>query len=79
MIERKIKFITPEQIMSFCSTCQKMQSDVDVVNLSNRHIKIDGKSIVGLMTIKLGMPMLLVVNGTDESLAEEKFAAYLTE
>ena len=56
-----------------------MQSDVDVVNLSNRHIKIDGKSIVGLMTIKLGMPMLLVVNGADESLAEEKFAAYLTE
>lgn len=65
--------------MSFCSTCQKMQSDVDVVNISNRHIKIDGKSIVGLMTIKLGMPMLLVVNGMDESLAEEKFAAYLTE
>ena len=65
--------------MSFCSTCQKMQSDVDVVNISKRHIKIDGKSIVGLMTIKLGMPMLLVVNGADESLAEEKFAAYLTE
>lgn len=66
--------------MSFCSTCQKMQSDVDVVNISNRHIKIDGKSIVGLMTIKLGMPCCWLVNGAEpESLAGGKFAAYLTE
>lgn len=51
MIEKKIKFVTPEQIMSFCAACQKMKSDIDVVNISNRHVRIDGKSIVGLMTI----------------------------
>ena len=79
MIEKKIKFVTPEQIMSFCAACQKLKSDVDVVNLSNRHVRIDGKSIVGLMTIKLGMPMMLVVSGEDEGPAEEKFSSYLTE
>lgn len=31
MIEKKIKFVTPEQIMSFCAACQKMKSDIDVV------------------------------------------------
>ena len=75
MIEKKIKFVTPEQIMSFCAACQKMKSDIDVVNISNRHVR----SIVGLMTIKLGMPMLLLVNGEDEGLVEEKFSSFLAE
>ena len=79
MIEKKIKFVTPEQIMSFCAACQKMKSDIDVVNISNRHVRIDGKSIVGLMTIKLGMPMLLLVNGEDEGLVEEKVSSFLAE
>ena len=61
------------------SACQKMKSDIDVVNISNRHVRIDGKSIVGLMTIKLGMPMLLLVNGEDEGLVEEKFSSFLAE
>lgn len=56
-----------------------MKSDIDVVNISNRHVRIDGKSIVGLMTIKLGMPMLLLVNGEDEGLVEEKFSSFLAE
>ena len=57
----------------------EIQSDTDVVNISNRHVRIDGKSIVGLMTIKLGMPMLLLVNGEDEGLVEEKFSSFLAE
>ena len=65
MIEKKIKFVTPEQIMSFCAACQKMKSDIDVVNISNRHVRIDG--------------MLLLVNGEDEGLVEEKFSSFLAE
>lgn len=79
MIEKKIKFSTPEQILSFCETCQKMKSDIDIVNMSNRHYRIDGKSIVGLMTIRLGMPMLLVVRGADEHVAHEKFQSLYLE
>ena len=40
---------------------------------------MDGKSIVGLRTIKLGMPMLLLVNGEDEWIVEEKFSSFLAE
>lgn len=79
MIEKKIKFVTPEQIISFCATSQKMKSDIDVVDLSNRYMRIDGKSIVGLMTLKLGMSMLLVVDGEDEGDVEDRFSSYLIE
>ena len=79
MIEKRIKFMTPEQILTFCATCQKMKSDIDVVNISNRHYKIDGKSMVGLMTLRLGMPLLLMVQGEDEHLAQEKFKSLYVE
>ena len=76
MVEKKIKFITSGQLMSFCDTCQKMKSDIDVNDMSNRNFRIDGKSILGLMSIKLGLPMRLVVNGEDEELANEYFTKY---
>lgn len=76
MVEKKIKFITSGQLMSFCDTCQKMKSDIDVTDMANRNFRIDGKSILGLMSIKLGLPMRLVVDGEDEYLAHEYFAKY---
>ncbi len=76
MVEKKIKFITSGQLMSFCDICQKMKSDIDVTDMSNRNFRIDGKSILGLMSIKLGLPMRLVVNGEDEDLAHEVFTNY---
>lgn len=79
MVERKIKFVTSGQLMSFCDTCQKMKSDIDVTDLSNRNFRVDGKSILGLMSIKLGMPMKLVVEGEDEEKADEYFANYISE
>ena len=53
MVEKKIKFITSGQLMSFCDT-----------------------SILGLMSIKLGLPMRLIVDGEDEDLANEYFTKY---
>ncbi len=47
MVEKKIKFITSGQLMSFCDTCQNMKSDIDVTDMSNRNFRIDGKSILG--------------------------------
>lgn len=76
MVEKKIKFVTPGQLLSFCAACQKMKSDIDVVQMTNRYDRIDGKSIVGLMTVKLGFPMLLHVSGEDEGLAQEYFSKY---
>lgn len=79
MIEKKIKFMTPEQILSFCAICQKMKSDIDVVSISNRYYRIDGKSIVGLMTIRIGTPMLLIVKGTDEEMVQKNFQSLYIE
>lgn len=79
MIEKKIKFMTSGQLMSFCNVCQKMKSDIDVTDITNRNFRIDGKSLLGLMSIKLGLPMRLVVNGEDEELAHQYFENYEME
>ena len=64
------------QIMSFCDTFQKLKYDVDVTAVSNRNYRIDGKSLLGLMSVKLGMPMKVEVSGDDEELAKECFARF---
>ena len=43
MIEKKIKLMSSGQILSFCKACQKLESDVDVTDMSNRNYQIDGK------------------------------------
>ena len=42
MIEKKIKLMSSGQILSFCKACQKLESDVDVTDMSNRNYQIDG-------------------------------------
>ena len=79
MIEKKIKFMTSGQLMSFCNVCQKMKSDIDVTDITNRNFRIDGKSLLGLMSIKLGITMRLVVTGEDEELAHQYFENYEME
>lgn len=79
MIEKRIKFMTSGQLMSFCNICQKMKSDIDVTDITNRNFRIDGKSLLGLMSIKLGLPMRLVVTGEDEELAHQYFMNYEME
>lgn len=79
MIEKRIKFMTSGQLMSFCNVCQKMKSDIDVTDITNRNFRIDGKSLLGLMSIKLGLPMRLVVTGEDEELAHQYFENYEME
>lgn len=78
MVEKKVKFMSAGQIMTFCNTCQKLKSDVDVTDMANRNYIIDGKSLMGLMSIKLGLPMrvVVVVNGQDEEEANECFFNY---
>ena len=44
MIEKKIKLMSSGQILSFCKACQKLESDVDVTDMSNRNYQIDGKT-----------------------------------
>ena len=76
MVEKKIRFLNTNDIINFCGICQKMQSDIDVGKLGERVSWIDGKSLMGLMTLKIGEKMKLVVNGEDEELSEHFFREY---
>lgn len=79
MVEKKIRFLNTNDIIKFCGACQKMQSDIDVGNLGDRMSWIDGKSLMGLMTLKIGEKMRLVVRGEDEGLSEDYFREYEVE
>lgn len=79
MFEMKVRFATPGQIKRFCSVCQKMTSDIDVVNVENPYDRIDGKSIIGLMTLELDVPFILQVSGDDEESAAEIFSEFAEE
>lgn len=76
MTEMKVTFETPEQIKHFCTICQKMEADIDVVNPANRYDRIDGKSIIGLMTMGLQKPLLVQVHGDNETKARELFREF---
>ena len=41
MIEKKIKLMSSGQILSFCKACQKLESDVDVTDMSNRNYPVN--------------------------------------
>ncbi len=52
--KRKIKLMSSGQILSFCKACQKLESDVDVTDMSNRNYQIDGKVPAGADVRKAG-------------------------
>ena len=58
MVQRNIRFMTTGQLMTFCNVCQKMNADITVKDVTGR-FEIDAKSIVGLMTIRMGEKMHL--------------------
>ena len=53
MVQKNIRFMTTGQLMTFCNVCQKMNADITVKDVTGR-FEIDAKSIVGLMTIRMG-------------------------
>ena len=76
MVKKTIRFMSSGQMLSFCKCCQNMKSDIDVSDTTGRHFRIDGKSLLGVMSIQLGLPVLLVIHGEDENLADEHFSKY---
>ena len=69
MVQRNIRFMTTGQLMTFCNVCQKMNADITVKDVTGR-FEIDAKSIVGLMTIRMGEKMHLLIEGEEEHLAD---------
>ena len=67
MVQKNIRFMTTGQLMTFCNVCQKMNADITVKDVTGR-FEIDAKSIVGLMTIRMGEKMHLLIEGEEEHL-----------
>jgi len=82
MVQRNIRFMTTGQLMTFCNVCQKMNADITVKDVTGR-FEIDAKSIVGLMTIRMGEKMHLLshsyrhlIEGEEEHLADSYFEKF---
>lgn len=76
MVRKTIRFMSSGQMLSFCKLCQSMKSDIDLSDTTSRRLRIDGKSLLGVMSIKLGLPVVMSIQGEDEYLAEEHFSKY---
>lgn len=76
MVERRIQFQSPDEIVEFCTICQGLEADVDVKGMELRNIQIDGKSLMGLLTIPLGEKLRMCVDGEEENQVDEYFSGY---
>ena len=60
-----VKFETPEQLVEFSRMCQKVEADTLIEDTVHKLI-IDGKSVMGMMTVTLNQRLIFVVDGSDE-------------
>ena len=75
MVQKNIRFMTTGQLMTFCNVCQKMKCRYYGKGC-DRTFEIDAKSIVGLMTIRMGEKMHLLIEGEEEHLADSYFEKF---
>lgn len=78
MIKMNVKFETPEQLVEFSRMCQKVEADTLIEDTAHKLI-IDGKSVMGMMTVTLNQKMIFVVDGADEEETVRIFEKYRTE
>ena len=76
MIKMNVKFETPEQLVEFSRMCQKVEADIE--DTAHKLI-IDGKSVMGMMTVTLNQKMIFVVDGSDEEGVVHTFEKFRTE
>lgn len=78
MIKMNVKFETPEQLVEFSRTCQKAEADTLIEDTAHKLI-IDGKSVMGMMTVTLNQKMIFVVDGSDAEEVVHTFEKFRTE
>lgn len=78
MIKMNVKFETPEQIVEFSRMCQKVEADTLIEDTAHKLI-IDGKSIMGMMTVTLNQKMIFVIDGPDDKKVRQIFEKYQME
>ena len=69
MIKQHVKFITTVQLMNFYNTCRGFDSEVNVRDIENKRLDVNGKCLQDMMSVQLGLPVCMVIHGSDEKKA----------
>ncbi len=74
MLERRIRLNAVDDVREFVSAADKCKFDVDVMN--NEESMIDGKSIIGVMSLDLTKELIVKYRDTNSRFEEvlDKFA-----
>lgn len=78
MVKMNVKFETPEQLVEFSRMCQKVEGDTLIEDAAHKLV-IDGKSIMGMMTVTLNQKMIFAADASDEEEILHTFAKYRVE
>lgn len=74
MIRRKVKLEEISEIQEFNRICFQFDCDMDLVG---GKYYVDAKSIMGIFSLNLDLPLELIADTDDEKLVDEKFAKYI--
>ena len=74
MVRRKVKLEEISEIQEFNRICFQFDCDMDLVGGKNY---VDAKSIMGIFSLNLDLPLELIADTDDEKLVDEKFAKYI--
>lgn len=74
MITKKIKLGNIREVEAFNQICSKFTCDMD---LSSGKYYVNAKSIMGIFSLDLEMPLELMADTNDEATIEEAFKEFL--
>ena len=74
MVRRKVKLEEISEIQEFNRICFQFDCDMDLVG---GKYYVDAKSIMGIFSLNLDLPLELIADTEDEKLVDEKFAKYI--
>lgn len=74
MIKRNVKLRTVKDIDAFNKICSKFDCEMD---LSSGKYYVDAKSIMGIFSLNLDLPLVLFAGTDDEALIDEAFKDFI--
>lgn len=69
MITRKVKVDTIEKVKDFTNEIGKFEASADLGSIDRRYT-VDAKSILGVFSLDLSLPMRLVIYDDEENIGE---------
>jgi hypothetical protein len=64
IVRKTIKLITPQDVKEFCFAASELPRNVSAI-VSHNEIRVDAKSILGVLSLNLSEPVILTVTSED--------------